>query len=137
MSTLVLDASAAVRIVVGPSPEKIIAALDSVDDVIVPTLFAEEVSNALWKYVHEDILASSDAITRVRTALALPNRIFPSGYDESFLTEVFNEACRLDHPVYDLLYLVTARRNAASLATCDRRLAALASSLGVPLITDQ
>ena len=136
MSTLVLDASAAVRIVVGPAPEEIVAGLESADEVIAPSLFAEEVSNALWKYVHAGVLTHSDAIARVRTALSLCDVLLPVDDDESFLKEAFNEACRLDHPVYDLLYLVTARRNAAVLATCDHRLATLASSQGVLVLTE-
>jgi len=135
MTALVLDASAAVRIVVGPRPEEIVTALESAEDVIAPSLFAEEAANALWKYVHTGVLAPSDAVRRVRTALSLPNRLLPVSNDESFLAEVFNEACRVDHPVYDLIYFVTARRNGATLATCDHRLAALASSHGVPVIT--
>jgi len=135
MSILVLDASAAVRIVIGPSPVEIVAALDSAEDVIAPSLFMEEVSNALWKYVHAGVLTTSDAITRVRTALSLCDRVLPLGNGESFLTEVFNEACRLDHPVHDLIYLVTARRHGAVLATCDHRLATLATCHGVPAIT--
>jgi len=136
MSTIVLDASAAVRIVVGPSPAEICAALGSADYVIAPSLFAEEVSNALWKYVHDGVLAVPDAIARVGTALSLCDSVLPLGNGESFLTEVFNEACRLDHPVHDLIYLVTARRHGAVLATCDHRLAALASSQGIPVVTE-
>ena len=136
MSTLVLDASAAVRIVVGPPPEGIVTVLESADEVIAPSLFTEEVPNALWKYVHAGVLTSSDAIARVRTALSFCDTFVPVSNDDSLSKEAFNEACRLDHPFYDLLYLVTARRNAAVLATCDRRLATLASSQGVPVLTE-
>lgn len=135
MSTIVLDASAAVRVVVGPTPVGIAAALESADGVIAPSLFAEEVSNALWKYVHAGVFDPPEAIVRARTALSLCDSLLPTGNDESFLVEALNEACRLDHPVYDLVYLVAARRNAATLATCDTRLSALASSQGVPVIT--
>jgi predicted nucleic acid-binding protein len=37
------------------------------------------------------------------------------------------------HPVYECLYLALARREEAMLATFDRRLAALAESLAIPL----
>jgi predicted nucleic acid-binding protein len=37
------------------------------------------------------------------------------------------------HPVYDCLYLALARREEAMLATFDRRLAALAEALAIPL----
>jgi len=133
MSTVVLDASAAVRIVVGPTPTTIVAALETADEVIAPSLFAEEVANALWKYVRANVFTPADAITRLRTALAL--RDSTTRTTESLLVEALNEACRLGHPVYDLVYLVAARRNAATLVTCDNKLASLASSQGIPVIT--
>ena len=44
-----------------------------------------------------------------------------------------DDACRERHPVYDLLYVLTARRTGSALLTVDKRLAALAKKLGVPL----
>lgn len=44
--------------------------------------------------------------------------------------EVLPESVRLNYSVYDLFYLVLARRLGALLATCNRRLAALARECG-------
>lgn len=51
--------------------------------------------------------------------------------------EVFPESVRLNYSVYDLFYLVLARRLGALLATCNRRLAALARECGVPVLLGQ
>ena len=47
------------------------------------------------------------------------------------LREALIEAIRLDHPVYDLLYLVLARREGATLFTLDQKLQNLCLDNGV------
>ena len=44
------------------------------------------------------------------------------------------EAMRLRHPVYDMLYFVLARRNAATLFTLDRKLQQLCLDNGVDCV---
>ena len=51
--------------------------------------------------------------------------------DESLLLEALHEAARNNHPVYDMLYLVLARRNAATLFTFDKKLRAICEANGV------
>jgi len=136
MTTLVLDACAAVRIVVGPDPTSIRAAVAAADVVITPPLFNVEVANALWKYVQAGLLTGSQASSRLQRAVQLSDSQPPAAEQASSLAEALTESCRLGHPVYDMVYLVTARRNSATLATCDQRLAALATSQGIPTITN-
>ena len=45
--------------------------------------------------------------------------------------ESFKLGCMLDHSVYDMIYLVLARRNNATLLTMDQRLVASAEKAGV------
>jgi predicted nucleic acid-binding protein len=40
-------------------------------------------------------------------------------------------ACKLNHPVYDMLYLILARRNSAPLLTRDKKLKGVALKSGV------
>jgi predicted nucleic acid-binding protein len=132
---VVLDASAALVMVVGPAAEPIHAALAGASEVIAPALFAAEVANALWKYVQAGILRVEDAQARLHTALALCDRLTAIDQaPDSVLVEALGEACRLSHPVYDLLYLVLARRHGATLVTCDRRLGDLAHSQGLKVV---
>lgn len=53
--------------------------------------------------------------------------------DAEFGTEALTEGMRLQHPAYDLIYAILARRTGSALLTCDRRLANLAQELGIPL----
>ena len=89
------------------------------EEVIAPVLFAAEVTNAAWKHVHAGLLDETLARNLVEDALALPDRLVPL---EDLLVEAYTEGNALDHSVYDMLYLVLARRNAATLFTCDRKL---------------
>jgi predicted nucleic acid-binding protein len=137
VTTVVLDASAAVRLVVGPAPTDIAEMLADADDVCAPALFEAEVANVLWKYVGAGAFAVDDALGRLTTALRLCDRFIEVGgipLAGSLLSESFAESCRLKHPLYDLLYLVAARRLTATLATCDARLGSLAARQGVSVI---
>ena len=55
---------------------------------------------------------------------------------EENIDEAFLEAARLDHSVYDLLYLTLARRRAATLFTADRRLVSLCEQTGVDYVRE-
>ena len=63
-----------------------------------------------------------------RDAIALGDRFVT---EVDLFPEAMTVAASHRHPVYDALYVVTARRNGATLATFDKRLAALAQKLDV------
>jgi predicted nucleic acid-binding protein len=118
--TIVLDASAAIHLVLnGPRAATVRAAIESDGATVAPDLYVAEVANALWKYVRAGQLDPDIARDSLSDATELLTRTVPSA---ELVTESLHEATRLGHPVYDLLYLVAARRNAATLATCDQRL---------------
>jgi len=129
VAALVLDASAALRIVLdaGRHPD-LLDLLESAEAVYSPSLFVTETANALWKYVGAKQLAEEDALRLHRDALMLVDR-FAS--DAELFPEALSVAARHKHPVYDVLYVLLARRNGAALATMDKRLAALARRLEV------
>jgi predicted nucleic acid-binding protein len=98
-----------------------------------------EVAHALWQYVLAGVSTAAEADAQLETACALTDGEVelsstpPAG---SLLAEALREAVRLNHPVYDLIYLVSARRLTATLATCDHKLASLAKAEGIDVITD-
>jgi predicted nucleic acid-binding protein len=124
---LVLDASAAVRLVLGLDDAPTIAdLLAEADEVVAPHLFAAEVANALWKYVRAAHLQEAQALTCLEDALALATT---TGDDAAIVPEALALAVRYGHPVYDALYTVLARRLACPVLTRDRRLAGLLAEL--------
>jgi len=128
---LVLDASAAVRLVLrGEHSAGLLAALDEARVVTAPALFVAEVANALWKYHRNGNLSLDDAVVRYDEAIALVDEMTPDG---EIVTEAIAEACRRNHPVYDLLYAVLARRHGAAVLTLDTRLRGLLGEMGIPV----
>jgi len=128
-SRLVLDASAALRLVLGmPEAGKLLDVLSESAVVIVPELFCAEVANGLWKYAAGGHLALDEALKRFDEAVALADSFVP---DRTLAVEALAEAAQRQHPVYDLLYVVAARRHGARVLTLDERLAKLARTMGV------
>lgn len=119
----VLDASAAIRIVLGDADRApLVAALQTSEFVMAPSLFHSEVSNTLWKYVRAGLLDAAGAQARYRDAVDLVDHFEA---DADLAVAALAAASTHHHPVYDLIYLVLARRHGCDLITADRKLLAL------------
>lgn len=131
MGALVLDASAALRVVLDSARQSAwIELIAAADAVYAPALFVTETANALWKYVGAGHVSEEGALHLHRDATALIDGLVA---DADLFPEALNVAVRLRHPVYDALYLVAARRTGAALLTADKRLTTLAEKLGIAL----
>ena len=125
----VIDASAALEVVLRREfADKLASYLSQAEWVIAPTLFISEVSNALWKYHRFTDLPLETCERCLEQAVALPDEFFS---EKEFYREAFMLSCTADHPIYDIVYLVLARRNNAFLLTLDRRLAKLAQKFSL------
>lgn len=126
---IVVDASAAVHVVMRDTQAvPLIHSLEAAPLVLAPRLFAAETTNALWKYLRYGYLAPEEAQTRLAEVLSLADQFEP---DENLVHEALLEAGHREHPVYDLLYIVLARRYGAALLTQDNRLATVAEAVGI------
>ncbi len=120
----ILDASAAVRLIVGdPATADLAELIREAPLVLAPELMLTEVANTLWKLQRAEQLAGLNPQQLLAEAHDLVDRVEP---DRHLHVEALALACHLDHPVYDCLYLALARREAATLLTADRRLRQLA-----------
>jgi predicted nucleic acid-binding protein len=129
---VVLDASAAVRVVTRqPEADRLATWLSAASRVVVPDLFASEVSSALWKLARFAGLPSQVAGDALSAALALPDEVL-GGAD--LAPEVLQLALQRQRAVYDLYYLIAARRLGANLLTTDKGLATFAREIGVAVI---
>jgi predicted nucleic acid-binding protein len=125
MASIVVDASAVVRIIEGAEPAASFQeALLQADLVLAPELMLTEVANALWRLQRSGQLEVDGLQRRLSRAVELVDVIEP---DRHLQAEALALACHLDHPVYDCLYLALARREAAVLVTADKRLQQLAA----------
>lgn len=126
---IVLDANAAVAMAQGGEAGQALRMLvGNGEAIIAPRCFVTEMGNVAWKYIRIGGLSEEEGIELFQNALDLID-----GYadDESLLLEALHEAVRNNHPVYDMLYLVLARRNAATLFTFDKKLRAICEANGV------
>ena len=129
---LALDASAAAEVVLArPKARFMGKAIEEAEWVLAPDLFVAELSNVLWKCHALAGMEAEECATRTEAGILLVDDFVPSG---ELWREALAEAAKSGHPVYDLLYLVVARRNGAALATCDRRRRELAKKLKVGLV---
>jgi len=126
---LVLDASAAIRIVLGsPGSATFIDYLSRAELVLAPDIYVSEVANALWKYARHGALEQNEALSLLAQARRLVD-IRIAG--EELIEEALIAAVSAEHPVYDVLYAVLARRHGAAVLTADRRLAELLEAMAV------
>ena len=130
----VLDASMAVNII-RKDPASLAAkeTLEQFDSVIAPSFFKLEVASALSKYVNANVLKNTEALELFNQSCALVDEYVML---DLLMSEVLLESMRLKHSVYDIPYLVLARRNGATLFTCDNRLYKLAAKCGVWVFND-
>ncbi len=127
----VIDASAAIEIVLQrDSAKKITEYLRHASWVIAPTLFISEVTNTIWKYHNFTDMPYESCEKALEQALALPDDFIN---EQSLYREAFKLSCTLNHPVYDILYLISARRNNGILLTLDKKLRVLATKCSVKI----
>jgi len=125
----VLDASAALHVVMRlPTAEPVIDKLEQATLILVPQLYFSESANALWKYVSHNQLSAEQAIERYQDICALPDQAIS---DQTLALEALSLASTYNHPVYDMIYAVLARRNACGVLSKDSKLAELLLSIGV------
>lgn len=130
--TFVLDTSAAFSVAFrGEHHERYEELLKTADEVIAPALFQAEVANVLWKYVKAGFINEENAKLEMDLMLQFVDSYVDVTENS---VEALHESCRLNHCVYDMLYLTLARRNGATLLTLDQKLKNIAIDNGVAVI---
>ena len=125
----VLDASAAIASMLRKdASQQLKSQMKKADWIISPDLYIAEVSNALWKYNRFHQYSHSICIEMLDHAIGLVDEYVPT---KTLYKECYSLSCSISHPVYDIYYLVLARRHDGLLLTMDKRLRALASDLSI------
>lgn len=116
---LVVDASVAIKWFVGEADSDVAdRLLEEKVELHAPVLLMSEFANGLWKNWRKN------HIDREHAAAALKdlNRTIQHWHStEPLLGQALELSLHLDHPVYDLLYLALAKRNAVQCVTADQR----------------
>ena len=101
------------------------------EDVFAPDLFKLEVASGFWKYVHAGYMKKDVALSYYQAACKLPTHYIRQN---DLVPEVLQEATRLDHSIYDVVYLVLARRMGATFVSLDRKLVSLCIQEGIDCV---
>lgn len=128
---LVLDASAAIPAALSREPSDVLVLIDVYSHVMAPDLFVAEVCSGLWKHVIAGQITSDVAVLRLNRALSFVDQRVPV---VDLAEEALREAAARRHSVYDMFYIVLARREQATLLTLDNRMRMLAQAMNVPTV---
>jgi predicted nucleic acid-binding protein len=96
-------------------------------------LYKAETANVLWKYVKSKLLSKEDAYQRLKYCTELIDEYIDISDNSQ---EALLEGIRIDHSIYDLLYLTIARRNGAILLSEDKKLNAIAIEQGIEIFNN-
>ncbi|KIZ41031.1 MULTISPECIES: type II toxin-antitoxin system VapC family toxin [Rhodopseudomonas] len=121
MSDFVVDASVAVKWFTAEVDSLVADDLSaSGHRLFAPRLIMTEVANALGRKVLAGPMSMAEALDNLRS---LPNYFDEMLPVDDLVAPALENSCALRHPIYDLIYLETARRLDAQLVTADRRFA--------------
>ncbi|MFW6308638.1 MAG: type II toxin-antitoxin system VapC family toxin [bacterium] len=128
---ITLDVSAAVEFIMGRKNQLFIKSkLEKADWIIAPTLFIYEASNVMWKYHSIKNYPQDKLLRKLRQILNIIDQFVEP---KNIYEEAISVSFKINHPVYDAMYLVTSRRKNAKLLTMDNRLIKAASKLEIPV----
>ena len=119
MTTLVIDASIAIKWVVEEEGTSDALALKGRARLAAPDLLVPECANILWKKVQRKELSKEEALLAASLLARSDIELFPM---RAMLEPASRLAIELDHPAYDCVYLVLAAANGWRLVTADERL---------------
>jgi predicted nucleic acid-binding protein len=113
----VVDASVAIKWLVD-EPRSDLAFRLMEAELCAPALLLAECGNALWRRVRLGLLGRSQAAERLAALRSAPVKLHA---DDALTPAALDIALRLDHPIYDCLYLALAEEQ-MPLVTADGRL---------------
>lgn len=115
---MIIDASVAFKWIVSePDSEAAMAWIERTD-LVAPALVHAEVGNALWKRIRKGELSDPDGAAEQLLNL---ERLVRTIDETPMMPRALDLAVRLDHPVYDCVYLAMAEALDDQLLTADRR----------------
>ena len=114
---IVVDASVALKWVLN-EPDKDAADALMLEELFAPDLLRIEAANALWAFQRRGGMTADEVQDRLALLVASPVRFSSQSQD---VDQALSIACRLNHPVYDCVYLALAIRERAIVVTADKR----------------
>ena len=121
--TAVIDVSGAMEILLQKEKaEKFSKTLQESTLVVAPDIYVSELTNTLWKYYSAKILSEDECVQYIQDGISYVDNFIDS---REIWREAFSEGIKNHHSIYDILYLISARRNSGILITNDSVLAVI------------
>ena len=122
MSDFIVDASVAVKWFVAETDSSVADELSANNHrLFAPRLILTEVANTLGRKAMAGLMTAAEACVYLRS---LPNYFNGILAVDELIEPALRNACAIRHPIYDLIYLESARSLDAQLVTADRRFTA-------------
>ena len=126
---VVLDASAAIEIVLKRENAQLyVDQILEAEVVIAPDIYLSEVANTAWKHFNHANYTHEQTLELALDCTNLIDQFIPV---KELWVEALRESICFNHPVYDSLYAVCARRNDGILLSLDKRLKTLCENLHI------
>ena len=119
MTTLVVDASIAIKWVVSEVGSQEALALHQGNRLVAPDLLTAECANILWKKVRRGEASKEDADVAARALEHADVELMPMRHLIRSATDI---AGRIAHPAYDCFYIALALANDWTFVTADESL---------------
>jgi predicted nucleic acid-binding protein len=130
--TAVLDVSAAIELLLQKQKKDLFTATyEKASWVIAPDLYIAELSNVVWKYYKAQKISHTECIQYVEDGIDLIDDFFEA---KELWKEALGEGIKNTHSVYDMYYVVLARRNDALLMTNDEQLGLICKKLNIEVV---
>ena len=84
--------------------------------IVTPDIYVSELTNTLWKYYTAKMLIEDECVQLIQDGINYIDNFIDSS---ELWREVFSAGIKNKHSIYDMLYMVAARRNSALLITND------------------
>jgi predicted nucleic acid-binding protein len=110
--------------------EKFSKVLQEATLVIAPDVYISELTNTLWKYGRENILTKDECVQYLKDGINYVDKFINS---KKLWQEAFSEGIHNNHSIYDMLYMVVARRNGGILITNDSVLATICQNNNIQI----
>ncbi len=126
---IILDVSAAIEMLLKKEKKaKFEQMYQAASWVIAPDLYVAEMSNVLWKYYRAKIFCRDDCIQYADDGIRMIDDFIDA---RQLWHEALEEGITNNHSIYDMLYVVLAKRHDATLVTNDGALSELCKQLKV------
>lgn len=98
--------------------------------IIAPDLFIAEITNALWKYYKAGLMEYEDCLQYAQDGIDMVDDFI---HTRELWKEALLEGMKCNHSIYDMYYLVLARRNGGTLITNDGVLAKMCTEAHIAI----